>query len=267
MDNENIHANIIAPPHGIETQLSDSSRRFFSITRIKTPDSPCILCDQKITGPYQTDSYGNWACAKHRLTNCADCDNIITEDRVSLHGCHGYVCLSCGTPSTMDEVYPIAMMVRDFCRRKHLFVPEHTISLVTAEYMYNKYYARYNTTPRGMATKLGDQYIIELMCQQSRAGLLKTLAHEMMHLFMYVRNISPEEDICEGFCNLGSYLALVELGGDDPATMVALSKLMENRDARYGVGFRRMKLVYDLKGMDGCIAILREFVGHRPRRR
>lgn len=164
----------------------------------------------------------------------------------------------------MDHLFPSAMKLRNFYRNKHIYVPEHSLCLMTAGQMYEKYYASYHTIPLGMARLENNQYTIEIMCQQSELGMLKTLAHEMLHLFMYNRNLWPEKSICEGFCNLGSYLALCELESENPETLHLLAQLMENRDRSYGEGFRRLKLIYDLKGMDGCIAVLREFYGrHR----
>lgn len=85
----------------------------------------------------------------------------------------------------------------------------------------------------------------------SRTSYTSVLAHEMLHLWQYKNGLSLRQDICEGFCNLGSYEILKSIG-----TQVAKSRMaiMEKpTDPIYGDGFRKVKVVYD---RGGCAEVI-----------
>lgn len=73
----------------------------------------------------------------------------------------------------------------------------------------------------------------------------------MLHLWQYKHQLNPRPEICEGFCNLGSYEVLKSIG-----TEVALSRithLEKDPDPIYGEGFRKVKSVYDTGGWQAVI--------------
>ena len=72
--------------------------------------------------------------------------------------------------------------------------------------------------------------------------------------------LSPRREICEGFCNLGSFEILKSIG-----TQVAISRisaLEQDPDPIYGEGFRRVKAVYDSGGWPAVINKLKNVKLH-----
>ena len=100
-------------------------------------------------------------------------------------------------------------------------------------------------------------YVLRHLSKTCYAGVL---AHEMLHLWQNKNGLSPRRDICEGFCNLGSFEILKSIG-----TQVAISRisaLEQDPDSIYGEGFRRVKAVYDSGGWPAVINKLKNVKLH-----
>lgn len=256
----------------IPTELTDEARRFFSIDRLKNNYGTCVICHSPIRTVHVPDIYGDAACQSHDPKICWVCGHIIIGNRVFVDGSQRPICINCGTPLKKGDLKStIAKLLRHYTNHKFL-IPRFTLNLLTAKQIVEKH----GSLCMGMAILTYDEqnntktYTIDLMSQQSPTSALSTLAHEMLHLFMYARDYALTggngtmherlRPIKEGFCNLGSYVALCELADKtDPEVLHHLSNLMEDHDASYGQGFRRMKLLYDTRGWEACVAVLREF--------
>ena len=72
----------------------------------------------------------------------------------------------------------------------------------------------------GFASYSGVQNDIYVLRHLSKTCYAGVLAHEMLHLWQNKNGLSPRRDICEGFCNLGSFEILKSNG-----TQVAISRI------------------------------------------
>ena len=110
------------------------------------------------------------------------------------------------------------------------------------------------TNVRGLARRRNDEMTIYVYRYLSNTSFAETLAHEMLHIWQYERNIKAKKELSEGFCNLGSYVTLKKIGTQDANNFI---RYMEsNPDPFYGEGFRRMKKEYDKGGWNLAIKLL-----------
>ena len=64
------------------------------------------------------------------------------------------------------------------------------------------------------------------------------LAHELLHVYLFERDLDLRSDIREGFCNLGSQLVYM----DTPSAFsrYQLENMQKSPDPDYGAGYRKM---------------------------
>lgn len=113
-----------------------------------------------------------------------------------------------------------------------------------------------NPNTRGLACCRGKDYTIYVYRHLSRTAFAEVLAHEMLHIWQYERNIQAEDILVEGFCNLGSYVVLNRIG--TPRAYNFIRTMNANTDPIYGEGFRIMRDIYKVDGWKGVIRKLME---------
>lgn len=113
-----------------------------------------------------------------------------------------------------------------------------------------------NPYTRGVAQRRGDYYTIFVYRHLSRTAFAEVLAHEMLHIWQYERDIYAEDILMEGFCNLGSFIVLNKIG--TPRAFNFMKTMNADTDPIYGEGFRIMRDIYREQGWEGVIRKLTE---------
>ena len=72
------------------------------------------------------------------------------------------------------------------------------------------------------------------------------LAHELMHVYLFERDLDLRSDIREGFCNLGA--ALVYRDSRSEYAKFRLLNMEQSQDPDYGYGYRKMSAELDRWG-------------------
>lgn len=103
---------------------------------------------------------------------------------------------------------------------------------------------RYGDGVVGNATS---QHVINTLRHVPPSVFASIFAHELLHIWQYEHGLFYlEPELCEGFCNLGSYLFLQRVG--TPGCRRCMSLLLHNPDPIYGGGFRLLLSLYQHKG-------------------
>lgn len=122
------------------------------------------------------------------------------------------------------------------------------LKMVSAEKMYQ---LTHDKNTRGLAQAVGSDYTIFIYRELSRVAFAQVLAHEMLHIYQYNRNIHPAKSLCEGFCNLGSYVVLKAIHVKEADA--AIENMKKCTDPIYGDGFRHLLAIYKKGGWHDAI--------------
>lgn len=102
-----------------------------------------------------------------------------------------------------------------------------------------------------VAGNANTQHEINSRRQLTPSEFAEVMAHEMLHCWMFERNIFPPPKLCEGFCELGAYLFLQRV--NRPNALSLAQSILENPDPVYGDGFR---LVYNSYIIGGWATVI-----------
>jgi len=223
----------------------------------------CDICGQPLQGTYYTDFWGNSFHPSHssELPECNSCGRLICE---SLTG-GGYtlsdgrhLCRICNETAVTDDFLLEAS--RSYVRRLLVshgidnLPDEIPITLVDRQELkrLSIYYseAMHGFTDHNIQTLNGrviskDSHIY-ILSHLPLIMFRAVLAHEMMHVYLFERNLDLRSDIREGFCNLGSELVYK----DNPSEYAdfRLLNMSQSQDPDYGIGYRKMSRLLDQRG-------------------
>lgn len=215
----------------------------------------CLVCENRISSGYYTDWSGACVCMSHQgVKSCISCGRFC-KDFVNYNFDNGLgLCEFCKSDLINKE---IVGNVVNYIRRGYekagfgkidnwrLFVTDPKTMLQTSGSPYVKGYAR----------QLGGDYQVCVLKHLSRVSFADVLAHELLHIWQYNHHYSPEDWLCEGFCNMGSYYVLQHIGTEE--AKAHMERMMSNPNPIYGEGFRRVKVVYDKDGWDGVRKLMK----------
>ena len=209
----------------------------------------CCVCGAPLFLSYVVDGYGNMACVSHRdeIIYCSSCQRMCGTDSISI-GAGRRVCANCHD-NLPDEssCKRIEAYVRKVLLDNGLSIPAFKLERVSAE----RFVSLGHPNASGLASKVGNKYVVYVLCELINTALAEVLAHEMTHIWQWENSVSVRTEINEGFCNLASFIVLK--GIDTDMAKIKVRNLELNPDSIYGVGFRKVKEYYDRNGMDMTI--------------
>ena len=216
----------------------------------------CHVCHKQINGQYYYDWAGHSICASHihNVTKCASCGQFC-DNRAKDIGLGMQICGHC-------QKYRIEHKDSDsiiqFVKSIYQDTPIGNIThcklmMVDAETLYKK---TKDKNTRGLAQAVGTEYTIFIYRELSRVAFAQVLAHEMLHVYQYTNHINPPKALCEGFCNLGSYVILSAINNKE--AKAAIDNLNKSPDPIYGDGFRQILSIYNEGGWQKVINKIKE---------
>lgn len=217
----------------------------------------CYICQKHINGQYYVDWAGHCICASHIQTvvRCASCGQFCDHHAKDI-GIGMKICSHCQKYRVeRNDAETIIQFVKNIYQNSPIGnITRWKLMMVDAETLFKQTQDR-NT--RGLAQAVGTDYTIFIYRELSRVAFAQVLAHEMLHVFQYTNNIKPPKAICEGFCNLGSYVILSAINNKE--AKAAIDSLKNNPDSVYGDGFRLMLSSYKNGGWLAAIKKLHNF--------
>lgn len=211
----------------------------------------CCICGNVIIGVAYRDHFGNVACASHKPSQCVCCGGFCKDDAVEVAQGRK-LCSRCQKfSSSREDARKIIRMIRARYASLGLGnIERFHLELVEMGDMAKLSHSGGDVL--GLATQIHGEYQIRVFKHLSHTAIAGVLAHEILHIWQFQHHLSPQPEICEGFCDLGSY----EIYSHIPTkhAQVRISMLQNETLPIYGPGYRRVKAYYDKHGWKGVIA-------------
>lgn len=223
----------------------------------------CDICEEPLVGRYYTDYWGNSFHLNHssELHECSTCGRLISE---ALTGggyqlSDGRMSCSICNETAVSDPYQVKSALR---YTKRLLASNHItnlpddipVSLVDQDELkrisriYNdsmKGFTDHNMSSRNGVVVSRSSHIY-ILSELPETMFRAVLAHELLHVYLFERDLDLRSDIREGFCNLGS-----ELVYRDTPTRFAeyhIANMLESPDPDYGGGYRKMSALLETRG-------------------
>ena len=205
------------------------------------------------------------------LNKCSSCSRLISEQLTN----GGYdinqetkVCAKC-YPFIVNkdsQVSKINLEVRSLLSSVGIKkIPNHIpITLLKNIEDLKKYSGKNNNVIKGFTyydkttlqgVKINENIHIYILSNLHNTVFKAVLAHELLHVFLFVNDYTLRSDIREGFCNLGSKL-IFDKTQTELSDYYTLS-MFENDDPDYGIGFMKMNEILKKKGWKKLIRDLK----------
>lgn len=213
----------------------------------------CAVCGRVIVGTYKMDMWGQCFHAHHDVQMCASCGRVVAQDDTHLpydrHICSHCVRAVVKKPEHIKWVYDRVQMI---FKSKGLDLPADVpVEIVDVARMAQLSGSgvldnnRLGLTVSGGAGWFGaaikhNVYMLDGLHKVIFGGVL---AHELLHVWQNEHHIVLPKVLCEGFCNLGSYLLYRSIEND--MTNVLVINMMKDPDPIYGDGFRQVKALFE----------------------
>lgn len=215
----------------------------------------CVYCGKPLWGSYLRDDLGRCAHEEHAHL-CLSCMGFIGSDGRQIGRSH-YQCEACRKFEVREARHV------EWVRRQVLTMlaahgindlpPDVPIEVVPParlaqllEVPIEAVRDNRGLTVTGASSSLFRtrySHTIYVLGHLHRVPFAGVLAHEYLHVWQNEHRLSPPPQVCEGFCNLGSWLVYRQIATDLAAAM--MRNLEKSPDPVYGDGFRRVKAVYD----------------------
>lgn len=211
---------------------------------ISDVETTCLVCGNSPQSTYNVDWAGNCVCKEHlQIAHyCISCSRYCIPRKMYNFGNRFSLCQICENDLINRKIVGnvVAYIKRAYIkagfgviRNWHLYVTDPGI-------MFSQWQ---NPHVKGYAKRNGNKYEIYVLKHLSRISFAHILAHEILHIWQYNNNYSPENWKAEGFCNLGSYYVLSFIGTEEARERIAAME--RDPDPVYGEGFRKMKAIYE----------------------
>lgn len=223
----------------------------------------CAICNQPLQGKYYTDYWGNSFHGSHssELPECNTCGRLICEE-LTMGGFElddgRFLCGICNETEVSGAFLLGASVsyVRRLLESNGIdnLPDEIPITLVDRQKL-EQLASSYSDAMNGFTqhniqiqngrviSKSSHIYILShLPLTMFRA----VLAHELLHVYLFGRDLELRSDICEGFCNLGSELVYKDIRSD--YAKFRLLNMQKSQDPDYGYGYRKMSAELERKG-------------------
>lgn len=215
----------------------------------------CAICSQPLEGRFLTDYWGNSYHDFHErlLHGCFSCGRLICDELTGggrqIDANH-FLCNICGETAVNNDILldvyqaTIRRLLED---KGVLGIPENIpLSLVDAKTL-RKISKMSSKDLFGFSDLRGTTLNGRTIQKEAHIYILKdlplvmfkaTLAHELLHVYLFQKDIVLRSDIREGFCNLGSELIYQRDGSE--LSRYRLHNMQEDPDPDYGAGYRKL---------------------------
>ncbi|MCR5818440.1 MAG: protein DA1 [Prevotella sp.] len=207
----------------------------------------CAYCGEELRGMFKKDLHGFGAHPEHAF-QCFSCQRFVASTDHRLPDGR-YQCADC--------------MQKEVKTDKHVEWVETRVKQMLAAHGIDKWPSsvpirliqpRYTPgRPATQAHKMGEtkvaksifskSYEVNMLNHMHRIVFGGVLAHELLHVWQYERNIYLRSELTEGFCNLGSWIVYKHMA--TPVSQAMMTILERDPTPVYGDGFRIVKAVYD----------------------
>ena len=223
----------------------------------------CTICDQPLQGKYFTDYWGNSFHGSHssELPECSTCGRLICDEltRGGFELDDGrFLCGICNETEVSEDFLLESSIsyVHRLLESKGIYnlpadIPITLVNQERLKQLATSYSdAMHGFTDHNMQTRNGrvvsKNSHIYILSHLPLTMFRAILAHELMHVYLFERDLDLRSDIREGFCNLGA--ALVYRDSRSEYAKFRLLNMEQSQDPDYGYGYRKMSAELDRWG-------------------
>lgn len=218
----------------------------------------CVVCGRQPLGPFYKDWAGRVACSSHpreEVHACHCCSRICGSSGGHTIG-HGlWVCDVClQQRMTQQQAMGVVNYIQNGYRKAGLGdVKGWSLKVSDLETLVRE---SGDVNVKGFAKNFGGIYTVYILRDLPKLFFASVLAHELLHIWQYRQGLSPEQALCEGFCNLGSWYVLRHIGGMEAEML--MRQLAANPDPIYGDGFRHVLGYYEEGGWPAAVQVIKD---------
>ena len=183
----------------------------------------CAICEEPLQGKYYTDYWGNSFHGRHssELPECSTCGRLICEEltRGGFELDDGrYLCGICNETEVSGDFLLEASIsyVRRLLESNGInnlptdipitLVDQHQLKQLATYYSEAMHgFTEHNIQTRNGRVVSKDSHIY-ILSHLPLTMFRAVLAHELLHVYLFGRDLELRPEIAEGFCNLGSEL-------------------------------------------------------------
>ncbi len=234
----------------------------------------CNLCQKAIEGEFLTDYWENKYHRFHegKSSYCDYCRRFISKDVSnggSVYNDGRTICGIC-KENTVDDIREAEKLMSFISQKLKKFGIEIGLDNIKLELVdkneltnlsrsRSKDFAGFTILEgqKGLDNTFSNKYSIFLLRGMPKSNFRSTMAHELMHVWLY-SNAPLEMDpaLAEGSCNYSSYLFLQN--DRDKLTGYILNSMEKDPDIFYGEGYRRVKKMVRRMGIESWLEYLRD---------
>ncbi len=211
----------------------------------------CYICGKTIESSYYVDWANHAVCGHHRasIKQCVSCSQFCDDSAIDI-GLGGKFCSYCQKHIMTKEdcTHVIGYINRLYSKSEIGEIHNWHLKVIDATALQKR---TGSVMTRGLAVRYGNDYTVYVYRQLSKVQFAGVLAHELLHIWQYNRNYNPTPWLCEGFCELGSYIVLSKINNDE--AKAAIEIMLASTDPVYGEGFRRCKQLFEQGGWSNVI--------------
>ena len=215
----------------------------------------CIVCGSHIHDSYYKDWAGQCICSSHAsedVHTCHSCYRLCGRNARQI-GYGLWLCEICDKGRmTKSQAQGVVSYVLNGLRHAGLGeITGWSLKVSDLDTMVREFNS---INVKGFAVDSGGIYTIYILRDLSKLFFANVLAHELLHIWQYRHHLSPPRDLCEGFCNLGSFYVMEHIDG--PEAQEIMRQIRENADPVYGEGFRKVYKAYQQGGWKKAVQLL-----------
>lgn len=211
----------------------------------------CYICGKLITSSFYVDWANHAVCSEHRASvkQCVSCGQYCNSSAVDI-GLGGKLCSYCQKHLMTKEdcSHVIKYINRIYSRSEIGEIHNWHLKVIDAIALQKRTGSPYT---RGLAVRYGNDYTVYIYRHLSKVQFANVLAHELLHIWQYDMNINTIPLLCEGFCNLGSYVVLSRINNRE--AKASINNMLASTDPIYGEGLRKCIQLFEQGGWANVI--------------
>ena len=223
----------------------------------------CDVCSKPLEGEFLIDFWKNKYHSYHQsnLPSCDSCNRLISK-QLTEGGYEIYknreICSLCFSSiiNKEEQIENLDIEVRRVLKMAGIIgLPKVPITLVVDQKELERYSSQSNANMKGFTyynktmlkeMKIREETHIYILSNMHSVAFKAVLAHELLHVYLFLNNYKLRSDIREGFCNLGSQLIFTTTNTN--LSNYFLKSMYQNKDPDYGIGFLKMNKVLEKQG-------------------
>ncbi|MBC8377132.1 MAG: protein DA1 [FCB group bacterium] len=233
----------------------------------------CDICGGPLQGTYLTDFWGNSFHERHssELPECSTCGRWICDEltRGGFElGDGRFLCGICNETEVSGDFLLESSIsyVRRLLESNGItnlpddipitLVDQQRLKQLASSYSDAMHgFTDHNTQTRNGRVVSKDSHIY-ILSHLPLTMFRAILAHELMHVYLFERDLDLRADIREGFCNLGA--ASVYKDTPSEYAKFRLLNMDKSQDPDYGYGYRKMSQLLERRGWRYLLETLKE---------